>query len=180
MKKILKTIGILVLLIIGFVLIAGLFVSKTYHFQKDILINASKEKVWTLVNNFHGHDKWSPWKDGDPNIQVSYEGEDGKEGAVYKWKGNKEVGSGEQTITKIEPLARVNTHIHFIEPFEGEADAFITLDDAGNNNTKVTWGFSNEYSYPMNTMLLFMNMDKIMGEQYTKGLSRLKDLAEAN
>lgn len=180
MKKILKVIGILLLLVISFVLIAGLFISKSYHFQKDILINASKEKVWSLVNNFHGHDKWSPWKDGDPDIQISYEGQDGTEGAVYKWKGNKETGSGEQTITRLEPMSRVNTHLHFIEPFEGEADAFIILDDAGNNSTKVTWGFDTRYSYPMNTMLLFINMDKMMGEQYDKGLSRLKSLAEAD
>lgn len=180
MKKFLKAIGILLLLLIAFVLIAGLFISKTYHFQKDITINAPKEKVWGLVNNFHGHDKWSPWKDGDPNVQISYEGEDGKEGAVYKWKGNKEVGSGEQTITKLEPMKRVNTHIHFIEPFDGEADAFITLDDAANNNTKVTWSFNSTYSYPMNTMQLFMNMDKMMDEAYSKGLGRLKNLAEAN
>jgi len=180
MKKALKIIGILLLLFIVFVLIAGLFMSTSYHFQKEIVINAPKEKVWNLVNNFHGHDKWSPWKDGDPDIQVSYEGQDGTEGAVYKWKGNKEVGSGEQTITKLEPMSRVNTHIHFIEPFAGEADAFIMLDDAGNSNTKVTWGFDTHYAYPKNTMLLFVNMDKMMGEQYNKGLNRLKNIAESN
>lgn len=180
MKKILIAIGILLLVFIAFVLIAGLFISKSYHFQRDITVNAPKEKVWSLVNNFHDQDKWSPWKDADPNIQVSYEGQDGSEGAMYKWKGNKEVGSGEQTMTKIEPMSKVNTHLHFIEPFDGEADAFILLDDAANNNTKVTWGFDSKYSYPMNTIQLFMNMDKMMDAQYTKGLTRLKTLAEAN
>ncbi|MFT4016210.1 MAG: SRPBCC family protein [Agriterribacter sp.] len=180
MKKVLKVIGVILLLVIAFILIAGLFISKSYHYEKTITINAPKDKVWSLVNNFHGQDKWSPWKDGDPNIQISYEGQDGTEGAMYKWKGNKEVGSGEQTLTKLEPMSRVNSHVHFIEPFDGEAETFITLDDAGNNSTKVTWGFDTKYTYPMNTMLLFMNMDKMMGDQYTKGLNRLKNLAEAD
>lgn len=180
MKKVLKIIGVILLLVIAFILIAGLFISKSYHYEKTITINAPKDKVWSLVNNFHGQDKWSPWKDGDPNIHISYEGQDGTEGAMYKWKGNKEVGSGEQTLTKLEPMSRVNSHVHFIEPFDGEAETFITLDDADNNSTKVTWGFDTKYTYPMNTMLLFMNMDKMMGDQYTKGLNRLKNLAEAD
>jgi len=179
MKKILKIVGIVLLVLAVLVLIAGLFAPKTYHLEKDITINAPREKVWAHVNSLPEMDKWSPWKDADPNVQISYEGQQGTVGSVYKWKGNKDVGSGSQTLTKIEQPTEVMSHLHFIKPFEGEADAFIHLADAS-NGTKVTWGFDTKYSYPMNTMLLFVNMDEMMGTQYNKGLSRLKSLCESN
>lgn len=179
MKKFLIILGLIILALILFVLIAGLFVAKTYHFEKDITINAPKEKVWSFVNTLHGMEKWSPFIAADPNLQVTYEGQDGTVGAAYKWKGNKDVGSGEQTISKVEAPSRIETHLHFIEPFEGQAEAFINLADAG-TGTKTTWGFDTKYKYPMNVMMLFMNMDEMMGKSYTDGLNKLKALSEAN
>lgn len=178
MKKVLKIVGLIVLAIIAFILIAGLFVKKDFHLEKNITINAPQEKVWNNINTLGAMQKWSPWLEADPNVQTSIEGQDGEVNAIYKWKGNKEVGSGTQTITKIEKPNRIDTHLHFIEPFDGEADAFITLTSEG-NATKATWGFDSKYTYPMNCMLLFIDMDEMMGKEFNKGLSKLKALCEA-
>jgi uncharacterized protein YndB with AHSA1/START domain len=177
MKKLLKVIGVIVLLVVAFVLIAGLFAKKEYHFEKDIIINAPREKVWDHVNTLRTIDQWNPFKEKDPNIQTTYTGEDGAIGSSYAWKGNKDVGEGTQTITKIDKPGNVTTHLHFIKPFDGQAEAFINLADAG-NGTKVTWGFDTKYPYPMNTMMLFMNMDDMMGKEYSAGLAKLKALCE--
>ena len=74
---------------------------------------------------------------------------------------------------------RVETHLNFIKPFKGEADTYIIL-AGGSNATKVTWGFDTKYSYPMNVMQLFFDMDEMMGKQYDKGLSKLKTISESN
>lgn len=179
MKKVLKVIGVILLLIIAFVLIAGIFVSKTYHLEKSISINAPKEKVWSNVNSLQKMMKWTPFLDRDPNAQGSYEGQEGAVGSVYRWKGNKEVGEGNQTITKIDGPNSILTHLSFIEPFSGEADAYMNLTDEG-GGTKATWGFDTKYAYPMNVMQLFINMDEMMGAEYDKGLSRLKKISESN
>lgn len=179
MKKFLKIIGVILLLVVAFILIAGLFVSKEYHLERDITINAPREKVWSNVGTLHAMHNWSPWIEADPNIKITYEGQDGMVGAVYKWEGNKDVGKGTQTITKTEQPNRIETHLHFFEPFEGEADSYINLSDAG-TGTKVTWGFDSKYAYPMNVMLLFVNMDKMMGDTYNKGLNKLKTVCESN
>jgi Polyketide cyclase / dehydrase and lipid transport len=179
MKKFFKIIGIILLLAIIFVLVAGLLISKDYHFERDITINAPKEKVWSHVNSLGALTKWSPWLDKDPAVQTNIEGQDGAIGSVFKWKGNKDVGEGTQTLTKLEAPNRVDTHLHFIEPFDGQADAHIDLADAG-TGTKVTWGFDMKYTYPMNVMKLFMNMDDLMGKDYSNGLNKLKSLSEAN
>ncbi|MEJ0104558.1 MAG: hypothetical protein WDO19_19240 [Bacteroidota bacterium] len=44
--------------------------------------------------------------------------------------------------------------------------------------TKVTWGFDTRYPYPMNVMLLFINMDELIGKDYNAGLDKLKRLSE--
>ena len=179
MKKFFKVIGVILLLIIAFVLIAGIFVSKTYHLDKTITINAPKEKIWGNVSSLQQMMKWSPWLEKDPNAQTSFEGQEGTIGSVYRWRGNKDVGSGNQTITKIDRPNSIITHLTFIEPFSGEADSFINLADEG-AATKVTWGFDTKYPYPMNVMQLFINMDEMMGTQYDKGLAKLKQISESN
>lgn len=179
MKKFFKVVGILLLLLVAFVLIAGIFVSKNFHLERDITINASRDKVWSHVSTLHALHDWSPWVEPDPNIKVSYEGQDGTVGAVYKWDGNKDVGSGEQTITKLEQPEKMESHLHFIKPFDGQADAYINLADA-NGGTKVTWGLDMTYNYPMNVIKLFVDMDQMMGDTYNKGLAKLKTICEAN
>jgi hypothetical protein len=40
--------------------------------------------------------------------------------------------------------------------------------------TKVNWGFKSTMPYPMNLMRLFMNLEKMLGDDYSKGLTNLK------
>jgi hypothetical protein len=179
MKKILKIIGVILLLVIAFVLIAGWILPKTYRVERDITINATREKVWDNVSTLHGLHSWSPWIEADPSVKITYEGQDGTVGAAYKWEGNSDVGMGVQTIAKAEKPNSFATHIHFIKPFDGEADSYINLSDAG-SSTKVTWSLDGKYTYPMNTMQLFLDMDKTIGDKYNAGLSKLKTLCESN
>lgn len=175
MKKVLKIIGILILLLIAFVLIAGLFIKKEYHLEKSITINASREKVWSHVNSLQDFSTWNPFIDKDPNVKTSFQGIEGTVGSVYNWEGNSDVGQGNQTITSIDSASSVKSHLNFIKPFKGEADAFVNLSDEG-SGTKVTWGYDSKYTYPTNVMTLFM--DGMMGDLFNKGLGKLKVISE--
>ena len=175
--KVLKILGLIILGLIVLILVAAIFAPKTVHLEREITINTTPERVWPLVANFRIHTKWSPFIKKDPNVSLSYEGSDGTVGSVYSWKGNSEVGSGRQTMTKLEEPRRVESHLHFIEPFEGEAEAFMILTPVG-SSTKTIWGFDSKYAYPMNAMLLFMDMDDMLGKDYNDGLVNLKKLAE--
>ena len=44
--------------------------------------------------------------------------------------------------------------------------------------TTVAWGFDGRMKYPMNLMMLFMDFDKMMGEDFETGLSKLKTILE--
>ncbi|WP_276481612.1 SRPBCC family protein [Paraflavitalea pollutisoli] len=176
MKKFFKIAGIILLSLIVLVLIAGLMLPKKVALEKSITINATGEQVWQHVNNLEACHKWSPFVEEDPNTVVSYSGQSGTVGSSYAWKSEK-VGEGTQTITKLEPGQRVDSHLHFIKPFEGEADTYIKLTPAG-NATNVTWGFESEYKYPMNVMGNLMKGS--LGDMFQNGLNNLKEQSESN
>ena len=50
----------------------------------------------------------------------------------------------------------------------------MITETAGENQTKVKWGFSGTMPKPLNLMLLMMDMDKEVGKDFDQGLSNLK------
>ncbi len=145
--------------------------------ERSIVIKAPKAYLFEQVRLLANNQRWSPWAEKDSNMKTNLAGTDGTIGAVYSWEGNDDVGKGEQTITKIEDLKRVDVKLHFMEPFESEASSYIVLEDDP-NGVKVTWGFNGGMSRPWNVMGLFMNMEKAIGDDYAHGLGKLKALAE--
>ncbi len=176
--KILIKVLITVLILIAIPLIAALFISKDVRYEKSITLNASVETVWQNVATFEAQDKWSPWGVYDPEMKKELTGIDGTVGAIQSWESDHEkVGKGTQTIVNIVPLQIIETDLKFYIPYESEAKGFIKLEAEG-NGTKITWGFNSEMPYPFNLMKLFMNLDKMMDEDWNLGLSRLKNLCE--
>lgn len=174
LKTILKGVGLLIILL----LVAAFFVSNEMKYQSSVNIDAPIEQVWENVNSLSDLDKWSPWNEKDPNMEQTISGNDGTVGAIQKWKSDQEdVGTGSQEILKLEAPKNILLGLKFQEPFESEAQAFVKLEKEG-NGTKATWGFESEMPYPMNLMLLFMDMEESIGADYQKGLRNLKVLSE--
>ena len=48
----------------------------------------------------------------------------------------------------------------------------------GDDTTTVKWSFDSRMSYPMNMMLLFINMDKMLGKDMEESLGNLKRVLE--
>lgn len=58
------------------------------------------------------------------------------------------------------------------------ANAFMSTESKGNDQTLVKWGFESGMKYPMNLMLLFMNLEKMLGNDLMIGLNNLKQKLE--
>lgn len=174
-KKIL--IGILALLVIF--LILGVFVKKEYTVEREITINKPKQEVFDYIKSLKNQNEFSKWAQMDMNMKKDYKGTDGTVGFISSWDSeNKNVGKGEQEITKIDEGKRVDFDLHFIKPMEANATAYMTTDQAAENQTLVKWGFHGSMNYPMNALLLFMNMDKMLGPDLETGLTNLKNIQE--
>jgi uncharacterized protein YndB with AHSA1/START domain len=177
--KILKRILLVIIILVAIVLIAGLFVKKDFNVEREVTINKPKQQVFEYVKYVKNQDNFSKWNMLDPGRKKTYSGTDGTVGFAYSWESqNKNVGQGEQRIKGIKEGERMDFGLHFLKPFESNADAYMTTEAAGDNATKVKWGFAGKMPYPMNVMGLFMNMDKAVGDDLQTGLNNLKTLME--
>lgn len=164
--------------IVLLVLILAIIAPKTYNVSRSIEIAQPRAVVFDNLRYLKNHDEWSPWGKKDPNMEKKFTGTDGQVGALSYWNGNKEVGEGEQELTKIVDGERIESELRFLKPWKSTSDAYLITEDAGNGNTKVTWGFSGKNKFPVSIMMMFMNMDKAVGGDFEEGLSSLKGLLE--
>ena len=167
---------IIVLIIIALPLILALFIKSKYSVEREITINKPYYQVFDYVKLLRNQDKFSKWATMDPNMKKEYRGTDGTVGFVSAWDSKeKNVGKGEQEIKRITDNKRIDFEIRFIKPFAGIANAYMTVEPMSKNETIVNWGFDSKMKYPMNLMLLFMNMDKMIGNDLATGLTNLKN-----
>lgn len=161
------------------VLVLALIAPKTYDVFRTVDIDKPKHQVFEYLRFLKNQDEWSPWARKDPNMVKKFTGTDGEVGCVSYWKGNKDVGEGEQEITKIIPAKRVDAELRFLKPWKSTSDCYLFVDDAASDKTKVTWGFSGKNKFPMSVMMLFMSMDKMVGKDFEEGLTSLKKRLES-
>jgi hypothetical protein len=165
--------------LVALLLVIAAFVKKDYEVQRNLSINRPKTDVFDFIRHLKNQDAFSVWARIDPAMKKEYSGTDGTPGFTSAWDSkNKKAGKGSQTIIKITEGERIDSMLHFIKPFEGRADAFMSTKEIAASQTNVTWSISSAMKYPMNIMLLFMNMDNIMGKDLEGGLQNLKNLME--
>lgn len=170
---------IIVVLIIILLFIIGLFSKKEYSFERETSIKRSKPEVFDYIKLLKNQDNFSKWASMDPAMKKEYIGIDGVRGFKWAWDSEKkDVGKGVQEIVKITEGERVDWRLHFIKPFDGYADTYMTVDAVTPSETKVRWGFHSSMKYPMNIMLLFMDMDNMIGDDLAIGLNNLKEILE--
>lgn len=177
--KILKKIFIVLGVIIAIPLIMALFVKKDYSVEKSVVINKPKSEVFEYIKYLKNQDNYSKWATMDPYMEKTYRGTDGTVGFVSAWESdNEDVGAGEQEIRYISEGERLDFELRFIKPFESTQQAYMMTDFLTENKTQVRWGFSGKMNYPMNLMLLFMDFEKMIGDDFQVGLNKLKTIVE--
>lgn len=174
LKKILIALAVL---IVAFVAIVAMQPSE-FRIERTAIISAPPSVVFAQVNDFHKWGAWSPYEDRDPAMKKSYEGAPAGTGAIYRWAGNSEVGEGSTTIIDSRPDERITIKLEFVKPFAATNTAEFTFEPEG-EQTAVTWSLSGRNNFISKTMCLFMDMDKMVGGDFEKGLAQLKTVAEA-
>jgi hypothetical protein len=150
----------------------------SYRIMRSIKIAAPAPAVFEKVNDLHAWDAWSPWAKLDPAMKVTYEGPASGTGAISKWSGNSQVGEGRMTILESKPNELVRIKLDFLKPMEDTATSEFAFKPDG-DQTAVTWTMSGDRNFVAKAFCLFMNMDKMVGGEFEKGLAKLKTDAEA-
>ena len=149
-----------------------------YQVERSATINAPQTVVFAQVNDFHKWEAWSPWAKIDPAMKTTYSGAQSGNGATYSWAGNSDVGEGRMTITESRPSDSIKIKLEFLKPFAAtNATEFSFLPQG--DQTAVKWTMSGDKNFMMKAFSLFMNMDKMVGNDFEKGLAQMMTVAEA-
>jgi len=163
-------VGLLALLFaVGFVL------PDTFHVERSVEIQAPPARVHALVGDLRAWETWTPWKDEDPTIEVSFGERTTGVGASQTWTG--ESGDGELTFTACDPDAGVEYAMAFNQGQYPSTGALRYEPLPG--GTRVVWTMDGESDGVVGRWFgLFM--DGMVGPMFESGLAKLKAAAEAS
>lgn len=167
--------GVFVIAIIG-VLAYAATLPDTFRVQRSISVKASPEKIFPLINNLKDMNEWNPFAKQDPSIKITYSGPASGKGAAHAWTSEK-AGEGRLEITDSSPPSQVNMRLDMIKPMEGH-NAIVFALQPQSGGTDVSWAMSGEYNYISKVICVFVNMDRMIGGEFEKGLADLKVMAE--
>jgi uncharacterized protein YndB with AHSA1/START domain len=165
---------ILLVLVIAVVAVLGLAATKPdhYHVERSATISAPPAAVFAQLDDFHKWEAWSPWEKIDPAMKRTFEGPASGKDASYGWVGNDKVGEGRMTIVESEPSSHVGMRLEFIKPWSEVCQTSFALAPEG-EGTKVTWSMDGTRNYTAKIFCVFMDMDKMIGTDFEKGLAQL-------
>jgi polyketide cyclase/dehydrase/lipid transport protein len=176
MLKTLAIIGVVVVIAIAGILLYAATKPDSFRVQRTVLINAPSDKVFPRINDIKAWTAWSPYEKKDPAMKRSYGAVTAGKGATYAWEGDKNVGQGSMEMLESSPQ-KVLIKLDFLKPFEAHNMAEFILVPKG-DTTDVTWAIYGPSPFMSKVIGTFMNLDKMIGGDFEKGLADLKAAAE--
>lgn len=169
-----KALVILLMLIV----VGALLLPAHTTINRSIVIEASPEAVFKLVNGFEYFNLFSPWHSKDPEAQYTYTGPPTGVGARMQWvSDNPNVGSGSSQITAVQDNHKVTTILDF--GAQGTSIGWFELQPMG-LDTEVTWGFHSDAGFDIVACYFNLLLDYFVGNDFEQGLRQLKTLAETD
>ena len=169
-------IALIIVLAIVIILVLAMRKPDTFRLERSTTIKAPPEKIFPLVNDFHSWMTWSPWEKLDPELKRSYGGAESGKGATYDWQGKK-AGTGRMEIIEANPSSKILIKLDFMKPFEAHNTAEFTFTPQG-DGTRVDWAMYGPNIFMAKLMSTVINIDKLVGKDFEKGLAALKAAAE--
>jgi hypothetical protein len=149
-----------------------------FEVVRSTTIAAPPDRVRGLIDDFHAWRAWSPWEDVDPELARDYSGAESGAGARYAWEGNRKAGKGSMEIVSSSP-ERIDVRLVFEKPWKATNQVVFELTPSGSTATDVTWRMSGTTTGFAALFSKFVPMDRMVGRDFEKGLTRMKAAAES-
>jgi hypothetical protein len=82
------------------------------------------------------------------------------------------------TLEESRPSELVRIRLDFLKPFAATNTAEFAFKPEG-GGTSVTWSMEGKKNFVSKAFCMFMDMDKMLGGQFEKGLAQMKAVVEA-
>lgn len=177
-KKVLFRLAMLLGILVAGVLIRAAMKPDEFTVMRKTVIAAPPEKIFPLIDDFHRWGEWSPWEKLDPTMTRTFDGPASGQGAVYAWKGNKDVGQGRMEIVGTESPNALDIKLDFIAPMRSTNATRFVLQHAPSGGTEVVWIMRGPADFPTKLMDTVIGMDRMIGKDFEAGLANMKAAAE--
>lgn len=175
--KILKIIGIIILVVLVIGLGIIVFGPSEVHLERETSIDAPVEAVFREVNGFRTFDEFSAWSEVDTTAKVIVEGPATGVGARYSWDSeDPSLGKGSIEIIETDENMMVKSKMSF-EGYPGEPTASWLLAEE-DGKTKVTYTYD-ESGISGIGKFFALATESMLGPMYEKTLTKLKTRIEA-
>lgn len=150
----------------------------TSNISREIVIKATPETLFPYINNSKKMNDWMPWQDSDPGVKIEYSGPEEGVGSKSSWNSPGKMGTGNAVIVESTLNKSVKTQLTYTKPMVMAQLAEVSLTPVG-GGTKVKWSVDGHNGFMFRLMGIIMNVEKMVGGEFEKGLAKLKNTAEA-
>ena len=170
----------LIILAVVFAAVIGLLIyasmqPDTFRVERSTVIHAPRETIIGIVTDLRRGVEWSPFEKG-LTMKKTFSGPATGVGSAMEWDGDKQSGAGKFTVTDVTP-SKITFNLDMTKPMKASNIVEYTLEPQG-DATKMTWSIHGPMTMMSKVMSLFMNMDRMCGNQFEKGFKDLKIVAE--
>ncbi|MEZ5816745.1 MAG: SRPBCC family protein [Hyphomicrobiaceae bacterium] len=146
-----------------------------FAYARSTIIDAPAERIFPLIADPVAFNAWNPFNE-DPSISGSYSGPERGPGARYTF-GSKKAGTGYTEIVEEQAPRLLVVRLVMTKPIAGDNRVEFRLEPAG-EGTRVTWAMSGPVSFTGKVINQVIDCERMCGDQFTRGLAKLKSLAE--
>jgi uncharacterized protein YndB with AHSA1/START domain len=147
--------------------------NSTYTVKRSTVIDASAERIYEQIADFHNWTSWSPWEDLDPAMRRTYSGSASGAGAIYTWSGNRKAGQGRMQVLEASSPSKLLIDLVFERPWKSHSVTEFTISSRG-GGSEVDWSMTGPNTLMTRVMGIFKSMDSLLGPDFEKGLAKLK------
>jgi Polyketide cyclase / dehydrase and lipid transport len=147
-----------------------------FEVQRSTSIRTSAERIFPFINDLRTFNTWNPFDKKDPNVKGTYSGPESGKGAAYAFESS-QAGTGRLEIADAAPPSRVTMRLTMIKPLAADNRVQFILQSQG-DTTYVTWAMDGDVPFVGKLIHLFVDMDRMVGQEFAKGLAELKVKAE--
>ena len=171
-------------ILVGLVVVVAVFFSylafqpTEMRVSREIVINASPEQIFPFINNGQKADSWMPWKETDPTVKITYSGPSEGVGSASGWASQGKMGIGQALVVESIENQLVKTKLTYVKPMSMTQFTQLSLQPTS-NGTVVQWLVTGQNKFGGRLMHVFLDVDKLVGSQFEKGLTNLKTMVES-
>ncbi len=153
----------------------GLLLPSGFSVKRSVVIKADKKQVHELVGDLKQWGAWSPWIEKDPTIQTTLGEKSSGVGAHQSWKGD--TGTGELTFTGCDAEKGVLYDLSFDEG-KYKSTGGLSYATAKDGGVEVAWTMEGDAGKNIIGRYMGLVMDQLVGNDFQRGLEKLKAKAE--